>query len=235
MNAMHYITIWLVRSKRGLICCISVGLLCMILIHILLELNAIDSELGKWDWKAGWALHKRNSLCGIQSLNSVRFRQSQVCMRLIKAHKQHTRYLLQEDLKSTNNLLSTSLCMCVNCEKTGCVTFIALLTEPFFRPALLNSKGLRLFSQAEKDETHTHTHTQTNTNTGRIIRRMACRVKFIINCTKTQTSWRTHSITHNKMDDYGINAWLNWWKWEKMMPHCILSVWLFKWWTNNEP
>lgn len=170
---------------------------CIRLIHKLLESSAINSELGKCDWKAGWDL-----LCGIQRacycLNSVSFRLSDTHAGLHAVNRSaQTAHAVPAADRSSYTVtlwgLSTTffVYVCVNCEKTGCVTFIALLTVPFFRPALLNSKGLRLFPQAEKDVTHAHT--QTNTNTGRIIRRMACRVKFII-AQNTQTQ-NAHSNT----------------------------------------
>lgn len=209
--------------------------MCIRLIHKLLESNAINSELWKWDWKAGWDLHKWKSLCGIQRAcycrNSVSFRLSDAHAGLHAVNRSaQTAHTVPAADRSSYTVtlwgLSTTffVYVCVNCEKTGCVTFIALLTVPFFRPALLNSKGLRLFPQAEKNMTHAHT--QTNTNTGRIIRRMACRVKFII-----AQNTQTHS--NNKMNDgYSINAWLIWWKWEKKRPLCLLSIGLFKCWNS---
>lgn len=59
---------------------------------------------------------------------------------------------------------------------------------------------------------------------------MACRVKFII--AQKHTDILKYSIIHNNMNDFGINAWLIWWIWEKRRLHCILTVWLFKWWDN---
>lgn len=168
---MNGITILISRLvlKHGLICCIYVRSCVYTYVWFLNYLNQMQStqncenETGKLaevyaTEKASVAFREPVTVW-IQSVSDAG----------LHAVNRSTQIILHT---VTLRALSTSffVYVWVNCEKTGCVTFFALLTVPFFRPALLNSKGLRLFPKAEKDETHA----QTNTNTGRIIRRIAC-------------------------------------------------------------